>query len=145
MSRTRILAIDHGNARLGFAISDADRRIASPLSNYTRRSRAEDLAYLKKLAEEQEAGVLLVGLPLHNDGRESDQSSAARTFGAWLETETGLPCRYWDERYTSLFAERELWGAGLSHRKRKERRDKVAAQFFLQAYLEAGCPEGIET
>lgn len=144
MSRTRILAIDHGNVRLGFAISDPERRIASPLTNYTRKTRALDLVYLKRLIEEQEAGLILIGLPLHNDGRESDQSQAARKFGAWLEKETTLPCRYYDERFTSLFAEQQLWNAGLTRKKRKDRRDKVAAQSFLQAYLDAGCPDNKE-
>ncbi len=53
---------------------------------------------------------------------------------------TGLPCVFWDERFTSREAESALWGAGLTHKRRKERRDQVAAQILLQAYLDAGCP-----
>jgi putative Holliday junction resolvase len=139
--RTRILALDFGRARLGLAISDADRRIASPLANYTRQDKAADLAYLKRRIEEEEIGALLLGLPLHTDGRESDSSRATRVFGDELKRETGLPVFYWDERYSSNFAEKELWSAGLTHRRRKERRDMVAAQLVLQAWLEAGCPE----
>lgn len=140
MSRTRLLAIDHGKVRLGLAISDPERRIASPLTIHARRGKSEDLAFLKRIIEEQEAGAIVIGLPLHTDGRESEQSRAARTFGAWLQKETSLPCFFYDERFSTVFAEQELWGAGLTHRRRKERRDKVAAQMFLQAYLEAGCP-----
>lgn len=135
-ARPRVLAIDHGKVRLGLAVSDADRKIASPLANYTRKTRAVDLAYLKKLIEEEQIGALVIGLPLHNDGSESESSQAARKFGAWLEKETGLPCVYVDERFTSVMAEKELWQAGLTHRRRKARRDMVAAQMILQAYLE---------
>lgn len=139
--RTRLLAIDHGQVRLGLAVSDAERRIASPLDTCTRRDKAQDLAYLKKVIDEEEIGAIVVGLPLHTDGQESKQSAAARAFGAWLQAETGVPVRYYDERFSTIFAERELWDAGLTHRRRKERRDRVAAQMILQAYLEAGCPE----
>jgi putative Holliday junction resolvase len=136
----RLLAIDHGAARLGLAISDPDRKIASPLATYTRRDQAKDLAHLRRVIEEEEVGGVVVGLPLHTDGRESQQSAAARAFGAWLGKETNLPVVFYDERFSTLFAERELWDAGLTHRRRKERRDRVAAQMILQAYIEAGCP-----
>jgi putative Holliday junction resolvase len=142
--RTRILAIDHGQVRIGLAVSDPERRIASPLATYTHKSQTADLAHFKKLIEDEEIGALVVGLPLHNDGRESDSSRRARAFGTWLSRETGLPCHFWDERFSSVLAEKELWQAGLSHRRRKERRDKVAAQLILQAYLEAGCPQTTE-
>ena len=64
----------------------------------------------------------------------------ARALGTKLITWTGLPLVFWDERFTTRFAESELWNAGLTHQRRKERRDKVAAQMLLQSYLEAGCP-----
>jgi putative Holliday junction resolvase len=64
----------------------------------------------------------------------------ARAFGAWLAELTGLPISHYDERFTSVHAEAALWDAGLTHGKRKARRDKVAAQMMLQAYLDAGCP-----
>ncbi|MFO0970339.1 MAG: Holliday junction resolvase RuvX [Gemmataceae bacterium] len=141
---TRVLAIDFGRKRLGLAISDPERKIASPLANYTRTSRGADLAYLKKVIAAEEPGTLLIGLALHNSGAESELSKAARAFGKWLGEETELPVCFWDERYSSVMAEKELWQAGLTHRRRKERRDMVAAQMVLEAWLEAGCPAGRE-
>lgn len=138
--RTRILGIDPGKARHGLAISDADRRIASPLLTYTRRDQEQDGRFLKKLVEEEEVGRLVVGLPVHLSGQEGVQAGAAREFGSWLHQLTGLPVVYWDERYTTVEAESALWNAGLTHKRRKERRDQVAAQILLQTYLDAGCP-----
>jgi putative Holliday junction resolvase len=139
-ARTRLLAIDHGQVRLGLAVSDADRRIASPLANYTRRDLEQDGRYLQKVIEAEDIGQLVIGLPVHLSGREGQQAQAARQFGQWLAKLTGLPCIFWDERFSSWEAESALWDAGLTHKKRKARRDQVAAQAFLQAYIEAGCP-----
>ena len=138
--RTRLLAVDPGTVRLGLAVSDADRRIASPLATYTRRDPDQDARYLKKLVEEEEIAGLVVGLPVHLSGEEGEQAKKAREFGAWLHGLTGLPVVVADERYSSREAESHLWGAGLTHKQRKARRDQVAAQIFLQAFLDAGCP-----
>jgi putative Holliday junction resolvase len=81
-----------------------------------------------------------VGLPVHLSGREGSKAAAARSFGKWLAEMTGLPVTFWDERFTTVEAESYLWAAGLTHRRRKDRRDQVAAQILLQAYLDAGCP-----
>ena len=78
---------------------------------------------------------------MHTDGREGVQAELARAFGAKLAKWTQLSVVYWDERFTTRFAESALWTAGLTHKQRKERRDKVAAQMLLQSYLEAGCPQ----
>lgn len=144
-ARTRILAIDPGKVRIGLAISDPERRLASPLTIYTRRNDELDAKFFRELVAEEEIGLLVVGLPVHTTGNEGVQAQAARGLGAKLESWTGLPCVFYDERFTTQFAESELWNAGLTHRRRKERRDKVAAQMLLQNYLEAGCPEASET
>ncbi len=138
--RTRLLAIDPGKVRLGLAISDAGRTLASPLTTYTRRNPEQDAHFLKKIIEDEEIAQIVIGLPVHLDGKEGEQAKAARVLGAWLQEATGLPCVYFDERFTTFEAESSLWNAGLTHKKRKERRDRVAAQILLQAYLEAGCP-----
>jgi putative Holliday junction resolvase len=137
---TRILAIDPGKVRLGLAISDPQRRIASPLATWTRRDREQDGRFLKQLIAEEEIGLVVVGLPVHLSGRGGVQARAAREFGAWLEKVLGLPCVFWDERFTTREAESHLWDAGLSHKRRKARRDQVAAQILLQTYIDAGCP-----
>jgi len=131
--------VDFGTVRIGLAISDPDRKIAFPLEIRQRRSR-DDAAFFRDLVEREEIGGLVVGLPGHLDGREGTKAIEARQFAAWLANVTGLTVAFWDERFTTVEAESALWNAGLTHRRRKERRDKVAAQMLLQAYLDAGCP-----
>jgi putative Holliday junction resolvase len=94
------------------------------------------------LARAESAVGFVVGLPIHTDGREGTKAAECRRFGEWLTGVTGLPVVYWDERFTTALAEDALWDAGLSHKKRRSRRDRVAAQMILQNYLDAGCPEG---
>lgn len=138
--RSRLLGVDFGTVRVGLAVSDADRRIASPLETYTRRNRERDAAYLRDVIAREEIGEIVVGLPVHTTGHEGTKAHEARTFGRWLAESTGLPVVFWDERFTTVEAENALWEAGLTHKNRKARRDRVAAQILLQAYLDAGCP-----
>ena len=140
MSRTRLLGVDPGSVRIGLAVSDPDRKLAFPLEIYARRGRDADAAFFRALVEREEVGGLVVGLPVHLDGREGTKAVEARQFGAWLAETTGLPVTLYDERFTTVQAESALWAAGLTHKRRRERRDKVAAQMLLQAYLDAGCP-----
>lgn len=136
----RLLGVDPGEVRVGLAVSDANRTLASPLTTYVRRDRQRDAAFFARLVVEEEITGIVVGLPLQADGREGEQARAARQLGAWLAEVTGRPVVYWDERFTTVEAEAALWQAGLTHRRRRERRDRVAAQLVLQAYLDAGCP-----
>jgi len=138
---TRLLGVDYGTVRVGLAISDAERRLASPLAVYERRGREADAVYFRTLIEAEEVGALVVGMPVHLDGREGQKAIEARAFGVWLAEATGLPVTFWDERFSTVEAESALWQAGLTHKKRKARRDRVAAQILLQAYLDAGCPD----
>jgi putative Holliday junction resolvase len=138
--RTRLLGIDFGTVRVGLAISDPDRRIASPLAQYRRGSRAQDEQFFRRLVEQEEVASCVLGLPVHLSGVEGEKAKQARSFGAWLGQVTGLELAFWDERFTSVEAEHALLAAGLTNKKRKERRDQVAAQILLQSYLDAGCP-----
>jgi putative holliday junction resolvase len=137
---TRLLGVDYGTARVGLAVTDPDRKFAFPLATYERRGRDPDAAYFRALVAEEGIGGLVVGLPVHLDGREGAKAAEARAFGRWLGETTGLPVVFWDERFSTVEAEAALWAAGLTHRRRKAWRDRVAAQIFLQAYLDAGCP-----
>jgi putative Holliday junction resolvase len=137
---TRLLGVDYGSVRVGLAISDPQRRIASPFATYTRRDAKQDAQFFQRLVAEQEVGGCVLGLPVHNDGREGQKAKEARTFGQWLHETTGLPVTFWDERFSTAEAEDHLWTAGLTHKRRRQRRDRVAAQVILQAYLDAGCP-----
>src|SRR4029078_5790158 len=86
-----LLGFDYGTVRVGLAVTDPDRIIASPLETYTRQDEAADAAHFAKGAQQHRAVGLVVGLSLHADGQESRKSLEARDFGAWLGTVTGLP------------------------------------------------------
>lgn len=137
---TRLLGVDYGSVRIGLAISDPDRKFSFPLATYQRGGRDQDAAYFRQVIATENVGGLVLGLPVHGNGTEGQAAAAVRQFGQWLGELTGLPLVYWDERFTTVEAEAALWNAGLTHKKRKERRDRVAAQMLLQAYLDAGCP-----
>jgi putative Holliday junction resolvase len=139
-ARTRLLGIDYGTKRIGLAVSDADRKIASPLATYERAGREVDASFFRRVIETEEIGQLVVGLPIHLSGDESAKSTEARAFGKWLHETTALPVAFADERFSTVEAESALWDAGLTHKKRKARRDRLAAQILLQGYIESGCP-----
>jgi putative Holliday junction resolvase len=143
--RTRLLGVDYGTVRVGLAVTDADRIIASPLEVRERQGEERDAAYFREVVEREQIGGIVVGLPMHTTGREGTKAAEARAFGEWLQRVTGLQVVYADERFTTAFAESALWQAGLTHKKRKAWRDAVAAQMMLQGFIEAGCPAQIET
>ena len=142
--RTRLLGVDYGTVRVGLAVTDADRIIASPLEVRERQGADRDAAYFRALVEREQIGGIVVGLPLHTTGREGTKAQEAREFGAWLAGVTKLAVTFADERFSTAFAESALWAAGLTHKKRKARRDMVAAQVMLQAFIEAGCPAEVK-
>ena len=135
---SRLLGVDFGTVRIGLAITDAERKIASPLATYTRQSKDQDAQFFKCLVETEEVGEIVVGLPMHTDGREGQKAIEARAFGKWLQEATGKTLMFWDERFTTVEAEGFLLEAGLTNKRRKARRDRVAAQIMLQAFLEVG-------
>jgi putative Holliday junction resolvase len=132
----RIAGIDFGTVRIGIAISDANRSIASPYENYTRRGEAADRTRFRRLVEDEQIVHFVVGLPVHLDGRESGKSIEARRFGQWLAEVTGIEVAYFDERFTTHEAEVHLAGAQFTKKQRKARLDKLAAQIMLTTYLE---------
>ncbi|AMV40117.1 Holliday junction resolvase RuvX [Planctomyces sp. SH-PL62] len=137
----RVLGIDFGVKRVGAAISDPGGSIATPLEVYERRDPAQDARHYKQLVAEDEIERIVIGLPIHTSGRESESAVKARAWGAWLAETTGLPVFYYDERYTTVLAEDVLIEVGFSRQKRKGMRDMLAARILLQNYLDAGCPE----
>jgi putative Holliday junction resolvase len=145
----RIAGIDYGTVRIGIALADTEVRIAGPYENYNRRTPALDAEYFKQLATEERIGRFVVGLPVHLSGAESQKSTEARTFGEWLGGVTGVAIEYFDERFTTSEADEILGGTKLTKKQRQARRDQLAAQIMLTAYLEAGArgqdtPGGIE-
>ena len=137
----RTLALDFGLRRIGAAMSDPRRVIASPLEIYERQSEARDAKHYAKLVEDEDVDRIVVGLPVHTSGDEGELAEKARAWGRWLETTTNVPVFYFDERYTSVEAEELMRASGVRPRDRRALRDKIAAQILLQHYLDAGSPE----
>jgi len=135
------LGLDFGLRRVGGAISDPGRVIASPLEVYERRNDDLDARHYRTITREHEVERIVVGLPVHTSGREGQLARLARQWGSWLAATTRLPVAYADERYTSVEADNLMIQSGLKRQKRKQLRDKLAAQILLQGYLDAGCPE----
>lgn len=133
----RVAAIDYGTVRIGIAISDAGRRIASPLESYTRSSPQADAARFRRLVAEEAVVLFVVGLPVHLNGCESGKSVEARAFGQWLGETTGVPVAYFDERFTTVQANEYLAERKFTSKRRKARVDALAAQILLTAYLES--------
>lgn len=133
----RILGVDPGQRRVGVAVSDDDERIALPVCTLERTSRREVLDRLAEQAASVEAGAIVVGLPLELDGTEGRAARRVRELGADIEARAGVPVVYWDERLTTVTAERALRDAGLDGRRRRERIDRAAATVLLQSYLDS--------
>ena len=134
----RALGIDFGERRIGLALSDPTRTIASPLPTVKRRAgKRPPIAALMKIIETNEVKALVMGLPLTLEGEESDWTRLIRNVGEALSERTGLPIHYVDERLTSVRAERTIRSLGLPKKKReeKERVDAAAAVLILQSWL----------
>lgn len=133
---TRILALDVGKKRIGLAVSDELFLTAQGIETLHRTRIRDDLARLKAVAESWNAGALLIGRPLHMSGDESRQSEYTREFAERASAFLGLPVIAWDERLTSMEAERLLRSAGASLEQRKKSVDQLAAVLLLESYLE---------
>lgn len=134
----RVLAIDYGERRLGLAVSDEEGTFAFPAGALERRGTRRDLAALADLARERGVAAVVVGLPLHMDGREGPEAKAAREFARAVAEATGLPVETFDERWTTREAERSLRAQGLVGRRGRAIKgavDEVAATLLLRAWL----------
>lgn len=131
----RILGLDHGERRIGVAVSDATGTIASPHSVIDRRMTDVPVA-LRSLVTEFAVERVVVGLPLLLSGEEGQAARSARAFADQVAQETGLPVLLQDERYTTVTAEDALIEGGVRRRRRRDVRDKVAAAVMLQSYLD---------
>ncbi len=135
----RVLGVDYGTHRIGLALSDPDARIAFPAGVLERTSPRRDLEALCVLVREREVVRVVVGLPLHMDGRRGPEADAAAAFGRELEKASGVAVDLLDERWTTREAERALMEMGYTGRRgrrRRERVDTTAATLLLSAYLE---------
>lgn len=132
------LGLDVGERRIGVAVSDPGGVFAQPLTTLDlgREGREAVLERLGELARARDVGGVVVGLPRHMSGDEGVGAEAARRFAELLERRLGLPVEMWDERLSSVEAERRLVEAGVRRRKRREVVDRVAAAIVLQAFLD---------
>ena len=135
--RGRVLALDLGRKRIGLALSDELGLTAQGLETLDRTGRRNDIEVLRKLIAEKRVTSILMGDPLHMSGEQSRQGDYTREFASELERKTGLPIRFWDERWTSKEAERVLRGSGVANGMRKPTIDKLSAVILLQSYLDS--------
>jgi putative Holliday junction resolvase len=140
----RLIGVDFGTVRIGLALSDPGQSLASPLETYSRQNPEQDARRFCRLIQDEEVVGFVVGLPVFNSGDESPKSREAREFGKWLTETTTLPVRFYDERYTTAHANQILEFAGVTSKKRKKQRDKLAAQILLSAYLESNKRPDVE-
>ena len=131
----RILALDLGKKRIGLALSDPLGLTAQGLPTLQRINIRTDLTELNRLAAEHDVRLILLGLPLHMSGDEGRQAQQAREFGARLAEWTGREVRLWDERLTTVEAQRVLKSSGISIAKRARAVDRMSAQILLDSYL----------
>jgi len=133
----RVLGIDLGQRRIGLAISDPDRTVASPDRVITRTGdRDRDRRAITEVAAEWEATLVVVGLPLSLDGSDGPAATAARAEAALIGDATGLPVETYDERFTTVTAQRSLTEQNVRGKDRRKVIDMVAAAVLLQAWLD---------
>ncbi len=132
----RLLGLDVGDRTIGVAVSDPMGWTAQGVTVIRRKSRKDDLAALGAIIEEYKVEKFVVGLPRRTDGSYGPEAEKIYSFGAKLEREFGLTVEYWDERFSTVAAERILLEGDVSRAKRRQVIDKVAAAVILQAYLD---------
>jgi putative Holliday junction resolvase len=133
----RILALDHGTKRIGFAVSDELKMIAQPLEFVPAEPFADVLARLGELIREKQVELILVGLPRNMDGSYGPAALKVQNFVAALRGALTVPIQTWDERLTSVQANRVLIQGNVRRQKRKEKVDQMAAAILLQSYLDS--------
>jgi putative Holliday junction resolvase len=133
---SRVLGIDFGEKRLGLALSDESRTLASPLAVYERKDLQSDLRFLRDLILRYQITEIVLGLPLNMDGSLGPKAQQVLEFKRALEESLKLPVHTFDERFTTAEAERALLEANMSRRQRKTKRDALAAVLILQGYLQ---------
>ncbi len=131
-----VLGVDFGTRRIGLAFSDPDERIAFPDRILTGTPESA-IAEITNAADERTADTIVVGLPRNMDGTHGEMAERATAFADELSDATPAEVVTWDERLTTAQAERAMLGGDLSRKKRKKRRDALAAQLLLQSYLDS--------
>jgi len=134
---SRRMGLDVGDRTIGVALSDDMGWTAQPLTTLRRTRLDSDLDGLRRIASERGVSEVVVGMPLSMSGKEGIRARRVRLFAAELERTLGIHVIFWDERLSTVAAERVLLQADLRRQKRKEQVDKVAAAIILQGYLDS--------
>jgi putative Holliday junction resolvase len=132
----RLLGLDVGAKTIGIALSDVGRIIATPTTTIRRTKFRDDVAQLKALVEEHEIAALIIGMPFNMDGSEGPRCQSVRQFAANVLEVIYIPAALWDERLSTVTAERALLEADMSRKRRAEVIDKMAAAVILQSALD---------
>ena len=133
----RILAVDHGEKRIGLALSDPTATIASPLKVIEHSSRLMDAAQVANIAEENEVGLIVIGQSFDEEGNPNLAGRRAAKFGEALKEQTQIPVVLWDESFSTQDARTARIELGVSRKKRAGHQDAFAAVMILQSYLES--------
>lgn len=139
----RILAVDPGEKRIGIALSDPTGTIANPLTVLKHVARPIDAATIAGLAQDHEAGLIIVGQALDDDNQPTPQSRRAERLAEAIRMQTTLPVVLWDESNSTQIARQARIQMGVSRRKRAGHLDDLAATVILQSYLDAQPPRKI--
>ncbi len=131
-----IAGLDLGDKTIGIAVSDGLRQVATPLKTIRRSKFSADAKILLDIAAERRLGGLVLGLPRNMDGSEGPRCQSTRAFARNLDRLTDLPITFWDERLSTVAAERALLEADTSRKRRAEVIDHVAAGYILQGLLD---------
>ncbi|UXT57043.1 Holliday junction resolvase RuvX [Agrobacterium fabrum] len=131
-----IAGLDLGTKTIGLAMSDLSRRFATPRPVIKRVKFTQDAQVLLAFAEKEKVAAFVIGLPINMDGSAGPRAQATRAFVRTMGEKTALPFIYWDERLSTVAAERALLEMDVSRAKRAERIDSAAASFILQGALD---------
>ena len=133
----RILAVDHGEKRIGLALSDPTATIASPLKVIEHVSRLLDAAQVANLAQENDVGLIVIGQSFDEEGRPNLAGRRAAKFAAALKEQTQIPVVLWDESFSTQDARAARIALGVSRKDRRGHQDALAAVMILRSYLES--------
>ena len=133
----RALGIDHGDARIGLAISDELGMLAHPLETIYVHQVADPIAHIAAIVKGREIGMIVLGMPRNMDGSYGPAAEKVRAFAEKLRAACGCELKLWDERLTSVAAQRSLHEAGRNVKNSRQVIDQVAAQFILQGWLDS--------
>lgn len=134
---SRILAIDYGTRRVGLALSDPTRTLATGLPTLERRAGDRLADAVERLARQHEAGEILIGLPVNMDGTRGPRAAQVEQFAGLLRERLDVPVTLWDERLSTVRAYRVLRETGTRMRRARTRVDQVSAILILQSYLDS--------